>query len=60
MKKICEMDVLEYYKLRDSGLFWELYPNAKGIYDDDKKLSARGKFKIEQNDDFRISDKDNI
>lgn len=50
MNKIYMMDIIEYTKLKESGIFWELYPEAKGDYHEDQKLSIQGKFKIEQTD----------
>lgn len=44
------MDLSEYSKLVDSGMFWELYPEATGEYLTDKGLSAQSKFAIERYD----------
>ena len=38
----------EYTKLLNSGMFWELYPEATGIYEKDIQLSLDNKFKIEE------------
>jgi hypothetical protein len=35
MKKLIELSKKEYTLLLKSGLFWELYPKATGIYEDD-------------------------
>lgn len=45
--RICLMDLSEYSKLMDSGMFWELYPEATGEYLTDKAMSAQGKFRVE-------------
>lgn len=37
----------EYLKLLNSGMFWELYPEASGFYEKDVFLSKQNKFKIE-------------
>ena len=47
MKKICELSKKEYEELKYSATFWKLYPNAKGSYSEDWKLSKNGKFQIE-------------
>lgn len=51
MKKIKLMTIQEYTLLLESGMFWEWYPEATGKYNEDKVLSAKGKFKIEQTND---------
>ena len=45
--KIKDLTMGEYCLLLNSGLFFELYPEATGIYEEDVKLSKEGKFKIE-------------
>ena len=45
--KIKDLTIGEYLSLVNSGLFYELYPEATGNYEEDVKLSKEGKFKIE-------------
>ena len=45
--KIKDLTLGEYLLLVNSGLFFELYPEATGSYDEDIKLSKEGKFKTE-------------
>ena len=45
--KIKDLTIGEYLLLLNSGLFYELYPEATGEYELDVKLSKEGKFKIE-------------
>lgn len=42
------MTIQEYTLLKETGMFWELYPEATGDYQKDRELSAQGKFKIEE------------
>ena len=37
----------EYLLLLNSGMFWELYPEATGIYEADKDMSNNNCFNIE-------------
>lgn len=37
----------EYLKLLNSGMFWEWYPEATGIYEIDKDMSNNNCFSIE-------------
>lgn len=53
--KICAMSLLDYSKLKESGMFWELYPEATGYYKDDRALSAKGMFKVEQLEHSKIT-----
>lgn len=46
--KIKNFTIEEYNYLLGSGMFWELYPEATGNYEEDKKLSEEGKFSIEK------------
>lgn len=45
--KIKNLTQGEYLLLLNSGLFYELYPEATGDYELDVKLSKESKFKIE-------------
>ena len=45
--KIKDFTEEEYLTLLNSGMFWELYPEATGIYEKDVELSKQGKFNIE-------------
>ena len=42
------MTIQEYTALLECGVFWEWYPEATGRYNEDRALSAQGKFKIEE------------
>ena len=46
--KIKLMTIQEYILLKETGMFWELYPEATGNYQKDRELSEKGKFKIEE------------
>ena len=46
--KIKLMTIQEYILLKETGMFWELYPEATGNYQKDRELSEIGKFKIEE------------
>lgn len=46
--KIKDFTLKQYNNLLHSGIFWELYPEATGIYREDILKSAKGEFKIEQ------------
>jgi hypothetical protein len=35
MKALGELSLQEYNKLKQTGMFWELYPEATGCVDDD-------------------------
>jgi hypothetical protein len=35
MKKLGELSLQEYNKLKQSGMFWEIYPESTGNIDDD-------------------------
>ena len=48
MNKLHKLSKREYTKLLNSGMFWELYPEATGIYEKDVQLSLNNKFKIEE------------
>jgi len=45
--KIKDLSKEEYLLLVNSGMFWELYPEATGIYEEDIKSSQNNKFNIE-------------
>lgn len=45
--RVSIMSFDEYNNLKKSGMFWELYPEASGIYYVDKLRSLVGEFKIE-------------
>lgn len=47
-KYICEMTEQEYSSLKTTGMFWEWYPEATGIYEQDKALSQNKTFLFEQ------------
>lgn len=47
-KFICEMTEQEYISLKSTGMFWEWYPEATGIYEQDKILSKNKNFLFEQ------------
>lgn len=47
MNKLSTFTKEEYNTLLNSGMFWELYPEATGIYYKDVELSLNNKFKIE-------------
>ena len=51
--KIKDLTIGEYYLLLNSGLFFELYPEATGIYEEDVKLSKKGRFKIEWDETYK-------
>lgn len=48
MKKIKDFTLEEYQALKDTGMFWEFYPEATGMYKVDVELSRLGEFKFEQ------------
>ena len=45
--KIKDFTKEEYLKLLNSGMFWEWYPEATGIYETDKDMSNNNCFSIE-------------
>jgi hypothetical protein len=46
--KLKYFTINDYNSLIESGMFWELYPEATGYFDDDVQMSINGEFKIEQ------------
>ena len=51
MKNLHDLTKQEYAQLLKSGMFWEFYPQATGIYEEDCSKGGWDSFhKVEEND----------